>query len=53
MRYEVTFTFGGCVTIDANSKELAAAFTAEKDDDELWRIAKDGFEIQSVEGAKK
>ena len=51
MRYEVTFTFGGCAIIEADNKEMAQSLVAEMGDDELWDIMKDSFEIQLAEEA--
>ena len=49
MKYNVNFTFGGCVEVEADSEEMAESVVAEMDDCNLWEICEDGFEIQSVE----
>ncbi len=49
MRYNVTFTLGGCVTVNVDSKDAAKDFVEQMSGDELWNYAQDGFEIQTVE----
>lgn len=47
--YRVTFTFGGCITVDATSEEDAIEQVESMDNDELWEACQDGFEIQDAE----
>ncbi len=47
MRYNVTFTFGGCVTVDTDLAKTAETQVEDMTDGEL--LAHADFEIQSVE----
>jgi hypothetical protein len=48
MKYAVTFTFGGCVIVEAENKEAAEEQVEEMPTDALFNYARDGFEIQEV-----
>ena len=49
MKYNVIFTFGGCVTVDAENQDKAEATVCEMSNEELMEACRDGFEIQSAD----
>lgn len=49
MRYNVLFTFGGCISVEAESIEDAEALVEEKDDEELLPLCLSGFAVQAIE----
>ena len=51
MKYNVTYTFGACITVDAKSEDDAIEQVEEMETDELLQSASDSFEIQSAEKA--
>ena len=47
MRYNVFYTFGACIIVEADSKEMAEFIVAEKYHGQLMDYCADGFYIQS------
>jgi len=47
--FAVAFTYGGVVVVSAIDEEAAGNVVEEMTDDDLFAIAKNGLEIQSVE----
>jgi hypothetical protein len=47
--YNVYFTFGAGIQVEAESKEEAQGIVDCMDTDELLDLARDGFELQSIE----
>jgi hypothetical protein len=49
MEYRVTYTFGAVMIVEAANEEEAERKVEELTTDELFAVARDGFEVQSVE----
>jgi hypothetical protein len=47
--YNVYFTFGAGIQVEAESEEEAQGIVENMETEELFDLARDGFEIQNVE----
>lgn len=47
-KYAVTFTFGGCIVVEADNAEAAEEQVEEMSNFALLNYVRDGFEIQEV-----
>jgi hypothetical protein len=47
--YNVTFTFGAVIPVEAVNEEAAQELVEQMDSAELFELAESGFEVQDVE----